>query len=72
MAGWIAAPVVWLIGIPWSEAQFAGQLMGIKTVLNEFIAYVKLAGAGDALSERSRLIMTYALCGLPISARSAS
>jgi len=63
MAGWVAAPVVWLIGIPWSEAQFAGQLMGIKTVLNEFIAYVKLAGAGDALSQRSRLIMTYALCG---------
>jgi len=63
MAGWVAAPVVWLIGIPWSEAQFAGQLMGIKTVLNEFIAYVKLAGAGEALSERSRLIMTYALCG---------
>ncbi len=63
MAGWVAAPVVWLIGIPWSEAQFAGELMGIKTVLNEFIAYVKLAGAGDALSERSRLIMTYALCG---------
>ena len=63
LAGWVAAPIVWLIGIPWSEAQFAGQLMGIKTVLNEFIAYVRLAGSGDVLSERSRLIMTYALCG---------
>ncbi len=63
MAGWVAAPIVWLIGIPWSEAQFAGQLMGIKTVLNEFIAYVRLADSGALLSERSRLIMTYALCG---------
>jgi CNT family concentrative nucleoside transporter len=63
MAGWIAAPLVWAIGIPWSEAHAAGQIFGIKTVLNEFIAYVKLAGSAETLSERSRLIMTYALCG---------
>jgi len=63
LTGWAMAPVVWLIGIPWSEAQAAGELMGIKTVLNEFIAYVKLAASGDTLSERSRLIMTYSLCG---------
>ncbi|UHD19020.1 nucleoside:proton symporter [Thiocapsa bogorovii] len=62
--GWAMAPVVWLIGIPWSEAQVAGSLMGIKTILNELIAYLELAGTASAeLSERSRLIMTYALCG---------
>jgi CNT family concentrative nucleoside transporter len=56
--------VVWLIGIPWQEATSAGQLMGIKTVLNELLAYLQLAALpADALSERSRLIMTYALCG---------
>ncbi|NEX22532.1 nucleoside:proton symporter [Thiorhodococcus mannitoliphagus] len=64
LLGWIMAPVVWLIGIPWSEASTAGALMGVKTVLNELIAYLELAGLPDgALSERSRLIMTYALCG---------
>nr|WP_211335211.1 nucleoside transporter C-terminal domain-containing protein [Thiocapsa rosea] len=62
--GWAMAPVVWLIGIPWSEAQVAGSLMGVKTILNELIAYLELAGTPSAeLSERSRLIMTYALCG---------
>ncbi len=62
--GWIMRPVVWLIGIPWSEAQTAGALMGTKTVLNEFIAFLDLAKLSvDALSERSRVIMIYALCG---------
>ena len=62
--GWFMAPVVWLIGIPWSEAQTAGSLMGTKTVLNEFIAYLDLAKMGPgALAERSRVIMIYALCG---------
>ncbi|ESQ15558.1 MAG: hypothetical protein N838_08275, partial [Thiohalocapsa sp. PB-PSB1] len=64
MLGWLFAPVIWLIGIPWQEAIEAGQLMGIKTVLNELLAYLQLASLpDDALSERSRLIMTYALCG---------
>lgn len=64
MLGWLMAPVVWLIGIPWHEAIEAGALMGTKTVLNELIAYVDLARLpADAMSERSRLIMTYALCG---------
>jgi CNT family concentrative nucleoside transporter len=58
------APVCWLIGIPWAEAATAGSLMGVKTILNEFIAYVQLAALpADALSERSRLIMIYAMCG---------
>jgi CNT family concentrative nucleoside transporter len=62
--GWLMAPVVWLIGIPWAEAQSAGALMGVKTVLNELLAYLELARLpAESLSERSRLIMTYALCG---------
>jgi concentrative nucleoside transporter, CNT family len=52
------------MGIPWSEAKTAGALMGMKTILNEFVAYLKLATLPeDALSPRSRLIMLYALCG---------
>src|SRR6202049_2889939 len=57
-------PVMWLIGIPGPETAAAASLMGTKTVLNEFISYVDLAHLPpDALSPRSRLIMTYALCG---------
>lgn len=64
MLGWVMAPIVWLIGIPWSEAQVAGSLMGTKTILNEFIAYLDLSKLpAGALSERSRIIMTYAMCG---------
>jgi len=62
--GWLLAPLAWLTGIPWEEAKAAGALLGTKTVLNEFIAYLDMAKiAPGALSERSRLIMTYALCG---------
>lgn len=62
--GWVMAPFVWLAGVPWSEAVAAGGLMGIKTVLNELLAYVELAGLPrEALSDRSRLIMSYAICG---------
>jgi concentrative nucleoside transporter, CNT family len=62
--GWAMAPIVWLTGIPWSEAQTAGGLMGTKTVLNEFIAYLDLVKLGpEVLSERSRVIMIYSLCG---------
>ncbi len=62
--GWLLAPVAWLIGIPWSEAQVAGSLLGTKVALNEFVAYLDLAGLpAGALSEKSRLIVTYALCG---------
>ncbi len=64
MFGWVMAPVVWLTGIPWAESQTAGALMGTKTVLNEFIAYFDMVGLGpETLSERSRVIMTYSLCG---------
>jgi len=62
--GLLFAPMAWLIGIPWSEAATVGQLLGTKAVLNELIAYRQLASTGPgALSEHSRLIATYALCG---------
>ena len=62
--GYLMAPVCWLMGLPWAESVTAGGLMGVKTILNEFIAYVDLAQLpADALSPRSRLIMLYALCG---------
>jgi CNT family concentrative nucleoside transporter len=62
--GYLMAPVAWLIGIPWSEASKAGALLGTKTILNEFIAYVDLANLpAGALHPRSQLIMIYALCG---------
>lgn len=57
-------PIMWLIGIPWAETEAAAALMSTKTVLNEFVAYVDLSRLGpEVLGERSRLIMTYALCG---------
>lgn len=65
MLGWVMAPVAWSIGVPWAEAQTAGSLLGIKTVLNEFLAYSALAELpGGTLGERSYLIMSYALCGM--------
>jgi CNT family concentrative nucleoside transporter len=64
LLGLAMAPVCWLIGIPWAQAQAAGALMGIKTVLNELIAYLEMAKLpADALDPRSRLIMLYAMCG---------
>ena len=64
MLGWLFAPLAWLIGIPWGEAGQAGALLGVKTVLNEFLAYLQLGTVPPgALSDRSRLILTYALCG---------
>ncbi len=64
LLGFVMAPVMWLVGIPWNECITAGGLMGTKTVLNEFLAYLQMAGLGPGvLSERSRLILTYAMCG---------
>src|SRR5246500_1136963 len=57
-------PVMWLIGVPWAESAEAAALMGTKTALNEFVAYLTLAKLPpEALGPRSRLIVTYALCG---------
>ena len=62
--GWIAAPLAFLIGIPWSEAPLAGSFIGQKIVLNELFAYLDLTRLPpEALAPRSRLILTYALCG---------
>ena len=62
--GIIMAPVVWLMGVPWQEATAAGSLMGTKTILNEFLAYLDLSRlAPGTLSPKSILIMTYAMCG---------
>ena len=62
--GYIFAPLVWFMGIPWSEAQAAGSLMGIKTALNELIAFLAMSELpANALSEKSKIIMTYAICG---------
>jgi CNT family concentrative nucleoside transporter len=56
------SPVVWLFGIPWSQAQTAGSLMGTKTILNELLAFLDMAKLPkEALDDRTRLIMTYAL-----------
>ncbi len=64
LLGYIMAPVVWLMGIPWKEAFTAGSLMGTKTILNELIAYIDMSNlASGALSPKSMLIMTYAMCG---------
>ena len=64
LLGYMMSPIVWLMGIPWSEASVAGALMGSKTILNEFIAYMDLSHLpDDALRHKSRIIMTYALCG---------
>ncbi len=64
--GWVLAPLAWLMGVPWPDAPQIASLMGIKTVLNEFFAYIQLAGVlgGEHdLSPRSVIIATYALAG---------
>ncbi|QZD86622.1 NupC/NupG family nucleoside CNT transporter [Qipengyuania psychrotolerans] len=62
--GYVFAPVMYLIGIPWEQAGAAGGLFGTKIVLNEFVAFIQL-GSMDAsqLTDRSRAIVTFALCG---------
>jgi len=62
LLGFVMAPIVWLFGIPWSQAHTAGSLMGTKTILNELLAFINMSKLpSDALDPRSRLIMTYAL-----------
>lgn len=65
--GWIFAPLAWLMGVPWQDAREVGAMLGIKTVLNEFVGYLRLAPGAErgepALSPRSVVIATYALCG---------
>ncbi|PRY97252.1 CNT family concentrative nucleoside transporter [Jezberella montanilacus] len=62
--GYLMAPLAWLIGIPWDESVMAGSLLGTKTVLNELVAYIDMANLpSGALSAKSQLILTYAMCG---------
>jgi CNT family concentrative nucleoside transporter len=64
LVGWAFWPLAWCMGIPADEAATVGRSLGIKVVINEFVSYLELAASGGAgLSERSRLILTYALCG---------
>ena len=64
LLGWLMAPFAWMAGIPWAESAVAGSLLGTKTVLNELIAYLDMARLSeDVLMPRSKVIMTYALCG---------
>ena len=64
LLGLVMAPVAWLMGVPWKEAPLAGTLMGTKTILNEFIAYLDMSRlAQGVLSPKSLVIMTYAMCG---------
>lgn len=62
--GVVFSPVVWLIGVEWADAQTAGWLLGVKLTLTEFVAFIKLGGVPDGeMTERTRMLMTYALCG---------
>jgi len=64
--GWVLAPLAWVMGVPWHDAVEIGSLLGIKTVVNEFVAYLQLANSlqlGASLDPRSVVIATYALCG---------
>lgn len=62
--GYIFAPAAYMIGVPWSEARTAGNILGVKLFLTEFIAYIELGAIpADAMSERTRMLLTYALCG---------
>ncbi|MDA0938835.1 MAG: hypothetical protein O3C05_00910, partial [Proteobacteria bacterium] len=61
--GTLASPIAWLIGVPWTEAEPAGMVLATKFIFNEIVGYESLAKVADALSERSRIILTYAGCG---------
>lgn len=63
MLGWVFAPLMFILGVPWADAQIAGALFGEKLVLNEFVAYFHLIEIRDTLDPRSVAIITFALCG---------
>jgi CNT family concentrative nucleoside transporter len=64
LAGWLFWPLAWMMGVPAEECATVARSLGIKVVVNEFVSYLELAASGGAgLAERSRLILTYALCG---------
>lgn len=62
--GWLFAPLMWTLGVPWDQAPQAGALMGTKAIFNEYVAYLEMAALpADSFDPRSQLIVTYALCG---------
>ncbi|HEV2082047.1 MAG TPA: nucleoside transporter C-terminal domain-containing protein [Brevundimonas sp.] len=62
--GWLFMPLAWLTGVEWSEAGIAGRLLGVKLTLTEFVAFMQLGAVPEGeMSERTRMLMTYALCG---------
>ncbi|MBL4826530.1 MAG: NupC/NupG family nucleoside CNT transporter, partial [Spongiibacteraceae bacterium] len=61
--GFILAPLAFLLGTPWEEASAVGSLIGQKVVLNEFVAYIELLNIYEGLSEKAKVIATFALCG---------
>ena len=62
--GYIFAPICWLLGVPWSEAPSAAELLGLKLATNEFVAYIQLGGLEpEFFSDRTKVILLYALCG---------
>lgn len=69
LLGYLLAPIAWVIGVPWQDANIVGSLIGQKVVINEFVAYLQLAdivngkAAGVTLTDQGKLIATYALCG---------
>ncbi|WEJ99186.1 MAG: NupC/NupG family nucleoside CNT transporter [Candidatus Sphingomonas phytovorans] len=63
LLGYVFAPVMYLLNVPWNEAQIAGGLFGQKIVLNEFVAYISLGAQQGALSPRTIAVITFALCG---------
>ncbi len=63
LLGWVMSPLAFLMGVPWAEAQEVGGVLGTRTILNEIIAFRELDLVGDELSERSRAIATFAVCG---------
>lgn len=63
IGGWFFSPIVWLMGVPWADANQAGSYMAIKLILNEVAAYIDFGANGGNLQEQARMILTYALCG---------
>jgi CNT family concentrative nucleoside transporter len=66
LLGWALAPLAWLMGVPWADATTVGSLLGVKTIVNEFVAYLQLTGLLQSpvpLSPRAAIIAAYALCG---------
>ena len=63
--GWVFAPVMWTMGVPWDQAQDAGALMGTKSILNEYVAYLQMAALpSGTFDPRSQLVVVYSLCGV--------